>query len=149
MSPHQPNLLPPINLVGADIAEGSTYLTERFVDGFNNSFYGETARLEPSMGYVAPLLDGVWATAPYLHNGSIPTIGALLDSARRPTAWWWSFDSEDYNTVSVGWHHDVVEVGALSRAVYDTTGLGDDGHTFGDALTDDERADLIEDLKTL
>jgi len=31
-------------------------------------------------GYQAPPLDGVWATAPYFHNGSVPTIADVLDS---------------------------------------------------------------------
>jgi hypothetical protein len=39
------------------------------------------------LGYVAPPLDGVWATAPYLHNGSVPTLAALLDTRNRPTYW--------------------------------------------------------------
>ena len=34
----------------------------------------------PFNGYVAPPLDGVWITAPYFHNGSVPTIEAVLNS---------------------------------------------------------------------
>ena len=37
------------------------------------------------MGYQAPPLDGIWASAPYLHNGSVPTLHALLDSKTRPS----------------------------------------------------------------
>jgi len=33
-----------------------------------------------SIGRADPPLDGIWATAPYLHNGSVPTLAALLDS---------------------------------------------------------------------
>src|SRR3954466_7506420 len=36
--------------------------------------------------YVAPPLAGVWATAPYLHNGSVPTLWHLMHPAERPTA---------------------------------------------------------------
>ena len=36
------------------------------------------------IGYQAPPLDGIWATAPYLHNGSVPTLHALLDSSTPP-----------------------------------------------------------------
>ncbi len=39
------------------------------------------------IGYQAPPLYGVWATAPYLHNGSVPNLEALLDSSQRSTLW--------------------------------------------------------------
>ncbi|NKI16817.1 hypothetical protein HCU74_05210 [Spongiibacter sp. KMU-166] len=42
---------------------------------------------ERPLGYTAPPLYGVWATAPYLHNGSVPTIETLLNSAARPKVW--------------------------------------------------------------
>jgi hypothetical protein len=43
--------------------------SDRFIEWFNGSFYGELARAVPAREYIAPPLDGVWATAPYLHNG--------------------------------------------------------------------------------
>jgi mono/diheme cytochrome c family protein len=42
---------------------------------------------ERPIGYAAPPLYGVWATAPYLHNGSVPDAWSLLNSAERPTVW--------------------------------------------------------------
>lgn len=39
------------------------------------------------IGYQAPPLYGVWATAPYFHNGSVPTVAAVLDSRQRSTIW--------------------------------------------------------------
>jgi endo-cleaving rubber dioxygenase len=39
------------------------------------------------IGYQAPPLYGVWATAPYFHNGSVPTVAAVLDSSKRTTIW--------------------------------------------------------------
>ena len=39
------------------------------------------------IGYAAPALHGAWATAPYLHNGSVPTLYHLLRSGERPTFW--------------------------------------------------------------
>lgn len=38
-------------------------------------------------GYLAPPLYGVWASSPYLHNGSIPTLRQVLRSSERPTIW--------------------------------------------------------------
>jgi len=110
-------------------------------------------------GYVAPPLDGIWATAPYLHNGSVPTLAHLLNSKSRPTRFARSYrtDEADYDFERVGWkvmavdkkssERDLVE----RRKVYDTTqpGRGNQGHTFGDDLTDEERRAVIEYLKSL
>jgi hypothetical protein len=38
-------------------------------------------------GYLAPSLQGIWSTAPYMHSGSVPTIGQLLDSSKRAKIW--------------------------------------------------------------
>jgi len=69
--------------------------------------------------------DGIWATAPYLHNGSVPTVEIVLNSRARPTYW--------------------------RRLDLDSTHFEEDtnaGHTF-DHLSTMERRAVIEDLKTL
>jgi mono/diheme cytochrome c family protein len=111
-------------------------------------------------GYQAPPLDGVWATAPYFHNGSVPTLAGVLNSKARPKRFTRSFKTDEaaYDKEKVGWK--VTELRdppdpALSafelRKVYDTAkpGRGNGGHTYGDELTDEERAQVIEYLKTL
>jgi hypothetical protein len=109
-------------------------------------------------GYIAPPLDGVWATAPYLHNGSVPTLEALLNSTKRPQYWIRTFDSSDYNDKTLGWNYTALEYGKdgatdseQRKRLYDTTlpGYSKNGHTFGDHLTDAERRQLLEYLKTL
>jgi mono/diheme cytochrome c family protein len=134
---------------------------DRFLKWFGRSFYGELSQAAPALGYVAPPLDGVWATAPYLHNGSVPTIAALLDSRSRPTYWRFDRDGDDrplYDDVGLGWAYRALEngkAGAMSwderNHIYDTSlpGYGNQGHTFGDDLTDPERLALLEYLKTL
>src|SRR5205823_4790006 len=100
-------------------------------------------------GYQAPPLDGVWATAPYFHNGSVPTIYHVLNSKARPKIYTRSYGTgvEDYDAVKLGWK--VTELrdpprgdlpGIARRAIYDTTlpGRGNTGHTFGDELSDEE-----------
>ncbi|MEO1128258.1 MAG: hypothetical protein AAFX05_00960, partial [Planctomycetota bacterium] len=105
---------------------------------------------EPTRAYIAPPLDGVWATAPYLHNGSVPTLNALLDSTRRPARWRRSFRDDDYDLDAVGWKYEAVDAVTDTRT-YDTTlpGYGNGGHTYGDDLTEAERRALVEYLKTL
>jgi mono/diheme cytochrome c family protein len=72
------------------------------------------------IGYQAPPLYGVWATAPYFHNGSVPTLAQVLDSSRRPAIWQRQlqeqhgikgFDqrfAEAYDPVAVGWKHQAM-----------------------------------------
>lgn len=117
---------------------------------FNASIYGKTAKLEATKGYVAQPLTGVWATAPYFHNGSVPTLEGVLDSTKRPEKFSRSFDSNDYDQKNVGWNF-TLEKEKTSARVYDTTqrGFGNGGHTFGDGLSSDERRALLEFLKTL
>ena len=114
----------------------------------------------PLEGYIAPPLDGVWATAPYLHNGSVPTLELLLNSPARPTRWRRDFGSSQYDLNALGWPHEELspeanlsELSELSdpSEVYDgtVTGYSPQGHTFGDHLSVEERAALIEYLKAL
>ena len=42
---------------------------------------------EKIVGYVTPPLHGVWASAPYFHNGSVPDIWGVLDPESRPDIW--------------------------------------------------------------
>ena len=132
--------------------------SDRFMDWFNRSWFGETARARPAPGYIAPPLDGIWATAPFLHNGAVPTLDTLLDSPRRPTYWTRSFESDDFDPQGVGWRYRALDTGkdgdhaeALRKRIYDTTrpGYSNAGHTFGDVLDPAQRRALIEYLKTL
>src|SRR5262249_34669144 len=113
-----------------------------------------------SDGYQAPPLDGIWATAPYLHNGSVPTVYHLLNSKTRPRIFTRSYRTgkEEYDPEKLGWKIKVLDAVANPklpdferRKIYDTTlpGRGNGGHTFGDDLTEAERMAVIEYLKTL
>lgn len=149
-----PNLLIPESMVQTDsLLFKTNYQNPQFMDWFNKSWYatGEhPARLEAFNGYIAPPLDGVWITAPYLHNGSVPTLEALLDSKQRPTYWQRDFKHPQYDYDKVGWQYTVKD-SADHKKAYNTTlpGYGNYGHTFGDALSDHARKALIEYLKTL
>lgn len=149
-----PNKLVALEVVKTDPIYARYFTqTSDLANWYNESWFGQSApisKLEPSDGYIAPPLDGIWATAPYLHNGSVPTIDDLLNSAQRPTFWKRSGSSHDYNYEKLGWNYQEVEKGK-GDWVYDTThpGYGNQGHTFGDKLSVDGRRAVIEYLKTL
>jgi len=149
-----PNLIIPESVVKTDsLLYKSNYQNPQFVEWFNNSWFAQgdhPARLEPFNGYIAPPLDGVWITAPYFHNGSVPTLEAVLNSKQRPKYWSRDFDNLEYDYQNVGWKftsHDAPK----GTTVYNTDlpGYGNYGHYFGDHLTDKERKAVIEYLKTL
>ena len=156
-----PNLVIPLDVVGTDpeYALAATDGTvDRFYDWVERSPYGEAVDIAPARGYIAPPLDGVWATAPFLHNGSVPDLRSLLDSRLRPQFWQHRVDPRAYDPGVLGWeferlHHGksgVTKPEARAR-VYDTTlpGYGNGGHLFGDGLTEAERTAVIEYLKML
>jgi mono/diheme cytochrome c family protein len=149
-----PNLLIPESIVGTDsMLYKSNFQSPQFIEWFNKSWFAQgdhPARLEPFNGYIAPPLDGIWITAPYLHNGSVPTLEAVLNSKIRPAYWSRDFNNPEYNYAQVGWKFQP-EAGPRGTAVYNTTlpGYGNYGHTFGDKLSDKERKAVIEYLKTL
>jgi mono/diheme cytochrome c family protein len=124
-----------------------------FLDWWDISWFGtshEAAYFEFDEGYYAPPLDGIWATAPYLHNGSIPDLATFLDSSKRPTYWKRDFNNPQYNEDNTGWIYEEVTAGG-DVDVYDTTieGYGNQGHYFADGFTEEERTALLEYLKTL
>jgi len=149
-----PNLLIPEPIVGTDsLLYKSNYQSPQFIEWFNKSWFAQgdhPARLEPFDGYIAPPLDGIWITAPYLHNGSVPSLEALLNSKLRPAYWSRDFNNPQYDYAQVGWKY-TREAGPRGTEVYNTSlpGYGNYGHTFGDQLSDRERKALIEYLKTL
>jgi hypothetical protein len=149
-----PNLLIPESEIRTDsFLYKSNYQSYQFVDWFNNSWFAmgdHPARLEPFNGYIAPPLDGVWITAPYLHNGSVPDLETLLNSRERPAFWSRDFDNPEYDYTKLGWKYSVRD-SADGTTVYDTRlpGYGNYGHVYGDKLSPKERKAIIEYLKTL
>lgn len=108
------------------------------------------AAAAPPGAYAAPPLNGLWSSGPYLHNGSVPSVAALLGLEPRPV------------TFSVGGH--ALDLGRLAiayppghrpfstPAMTDTRrpGLSNAGHeTQVAGLTEQERRDVLEFLKRL
>jgi hypothetical protein len=162
-----PNKIVPLDVIGTDRnrIEG---LSEDWAHYYNESWFAKEQRDDGGVGYKtvnnkgyqAPPLDGVWATAPYLHNASVPTVYHLLNSKSRPNVFTRSYRTDEaaYDREKLGWKVTPVtdeELAAMTayekRKVYDTRlpGRGNGGHTFGDDLSEEERLAVIEYLKSL
>ena len=104
---------------------------------------------EDLIGYVAAFLDGIWLKAPYLHNGSVPTLRDLLEpAANRPKVFWRGYDV--YDQSKVGFVSDSPEAKRVGTRL-DTASKGgsNQGHEFGTRLSATEKDALVEYLKTL
>jgi mono/diheme cytochrome c family protein len=154
-----PNKVVPLKTIGTDPTRYYG-ISKKFHDHYTAGWFGKKYPSKLTAGYQAPPLDGVWATAPYFHNGSVPTVYHVLNSKARPKVFTRSYHTgkEDYDSQRLGWKITVLEKGPGAevpaierRKVYDTTqrGRGNGGHTFGDHLTEKERKAVIEYLKTL
>jgi len=149
-----PDRIVELKEIGTDPAR-AVGVAPRFVAHYNSTWFGEDFPVDEQMvGYQAPPLDGIWASAPYLHNGSVPTLATLLKSSDRPGRYYrpTSTDFDQYDPENVGWKFErPTDSLDKSRSLFDSSrfGLGNGGHTFGDGLSDDARSKLIEYLKTL
>jgi mono/diheme cytochrome c family protein len=159
-----PERLVPIAEVGTDRVRLDS-LSAAARRALNDSWFGHFGadaeadglrdREEPR-GYVAPPLDGIWATAPYFHNGSVPTLWHVLNPRQRPVVW--RRTPTGYDEARVGLEveerTDLPE-GRLRpserRQYFDTRRHGKSaaGHDFADVLDDDQKRALLEYLKTL
>lgn len=106
------------------------------------------------LSYKARSLNGIWATGPYLHNGSVPTLYDLLLPKKRKG----DSDNGEYrpDKFQVGSREfDPLKVGLKSDEyngfLFDTSHRGNSnaGHTYGTGLDKEQRLDLLEYLKSL
>ena len=99
-------------------------------------------------GYANMPLDGVWLRAPYLHNGSVPTLRDLLTPPEdRPKTFYRGHLVYDYENVGFVSSGSAAETSGFR---FDTTerGNGNQGHTYGTDLSEGQITELIEYLKT-
>lgn len=142
----------PLDEIGTDRNRAEHWTVEA-ADEFNRQFdsysWGFDHFQGSTGGYVALALDGVWARAPYLHNGSVPTLRHLLTRPEdRPKVFYRGYDV--YDPANVGFVSDIPSRGGRQYWRYDTgvTGNGNAGHRYGVDLPAAEKDALIEYLKT-
>ena len=107
------------------------------------------------LAYKARPLDGIWATSPYLHNGSVPTLYHLLLAPKnRPTSFYSGSHEFDPKFVGYVWkdkpagpHSQFSTVDGHGKAI---PGNSTAGHDYGvSGLTEADRLALLEYLKSL
>ncbi|KAB2962992.1 cytochrome c [Zoogloea sp.] len=109
-------------------------------------------RFRKTHGYANMPLDGIWLRAPYLHNGSVPSLRDLLEPAsRRPAVFWRGNDL--YDPLRVGFVSDKAEAAGRPLFEFDTRqpgngNAGHEGRAYGTELSADDKAALVEYLKT-
>jgi mono/diheme cytochrome c family protein len=102
-------------------------------------------------GYANHPLDGIWLRAPYLHNGSVPTIRDLLEPPdQRPKVFFRGYDV--FDQANVGFVSNVPGEGGESGRTffrYDTSlpGNGNGGHVYGTTLPEADKRAIVEYLK--
>lgn len=154
-----PNKVVPLEVIGTDPLR-LTKLSKEFRQYMDKTWFGQggSQHIAEPKGYVAPPLDGVWASAPYFHNGSVPTVYGVLTAEARPKYFRRVGTSKDYDTQNLGLKVEVLNASApkdapaeARRRVVDTTlpGLSNTGHLFGFKLSEKEKRQVIEYLKTL
>ena len=100
-------------------------------------------------GYVAMPIVGVWLNAPYLHNGSVPSLTDLLEPPdQRPARFYRGYDV--YDPGRVGFVSESADARAAGD-LFETNqpGNANSGHLYGTTLPPEQKAALIEYLKTL
>lgn len=121
------------------------------------SRYGQDEVIVEPKGYVAPPLNGIWASAPYFHNGSVPTLWHVLHPDQRPKIWKRT-SVDGYDQQKVGLEVDgldaipsYVKTAAEKRWYFDTSKFGKSnrGHDYPNVLNEDEKTSLLEYLKSL
>lgn len=156
-----PNRRIPLEEIGTDPVRLRA-LTEAGRTKYSRSWFahggedGQQQTVTSPDGYVAPPLDGVWASAPYFHNGSVPTLWHVLHPEARPTIWRRSAEAMDEEKIGLQIESvDQVPLTdmdvAVRRSHFDTRrhGKSNAGHDFPAQLSEPDRRAVLEYLKTL
>jgi mono/diheme cytochrome c family protein len=148
----------PIEEVGTDRVRLDA-LSPGHRDAYGQSWFthfGKLPNIKEPGGYVAPPLDGIWASGPYLHNGSVPTLWHVLHPDERPVVWRRAGDGFDWQRVGpqIDTFAELPAEASASwqrREYFDTRAFGKSaaGHDFPKSLNEEERRALLEYLKSI
>ncbi|MBE9053284.1 c-type cytochrome [Nostocales cyanobacterium LEGE 11386] len=142
----------PIQEIGTDPHRLDSYTYET-MSNQNTLYTGYDWRFKnfrKTNGYATMPLDGIWLRAPYLHNGSVPTLRDLLEKPEnRPSKFYRGYDVIDRE--KVGFISTISEEDGNKYFEFDTSkpGNSNSGHLYGTELSPDEKDALVEYMKNL
>jgi len=119
---------------------------DEFKKGVGEFLQAKTINGKVPLGYKARPLNGIWASAPFLHNGSVPSLWELLKKPNDRMRQFYVGNGE-LDPVHVGFS---INSGPFTSK-FDTAipGNSNQGHDYGTDLNDTEKMELIEYIKTL
>jgi cytochrome c peroxidase len=142
----------PIQEIGTDPHRLDSYTYEMLSN--QNTLYASYpwrfSHFRKTNGYANVPLDGIWLRAPYLHNGSVPTLRDLLEvPEKRPKEFYRGYDVFDKE--KVGFVSNVSEENDKKYFKFDTTvpGNSNSGHLYGTELSSEDKDALVEYMKKL
>jgi len=149
----------PLKEIGTDAARLHA-MSAQFSRARNKTGFGQQVPLRPQKGYIAVPLDGIWSRAPYLHNGSIPTLRDLLRPQNKRPTYFYIGTGTAYDLKNIGIYYKPTKINRTQRAgkrlkpsqyKFDTTRTGNSnkGHRYGVTLSVKDVNALLEYLKTL
>ncbi|YAF94490.1 MAG: c-type cytochrome [Nodularia sp. CChRGM 3473] len=142
----------PIQEIGTDPHRLDSYTYET-MSNQNTLYTGYDWRFKnfrKTNGYATMPLDGIWLRAPYLHNGSVPTLRDLLEKPEnRPSKFYRGYDVIDRE--KVGFISTISEEDGNKYFEFDASkpGNSNSGHLYGTELSPDEKDALVEYMKNL
>lgn len=140
-----PNVLVPQDEMNSDNNRWLS-VTDSIAKNMAESKWKNLVQVNQNQGYVATVLEGLWASAPYMHNGSVPTLWHFMRPELRPAKFIVGDQSLDMQKVGIAGL-----VNSTSE-IYDTTlsGRANTGHEKEfETMSEDDKDDLLEFLKTL
>ncbi|MBB3233105.1 hypothetical protein [Halomonas stenophila] len=157
----------PLEQIGTDRHRKDSYteVLRQAQRDYTKGYFWQFSHFRVTDGYANHPLDGLWARAPYLHNGSVPSLWDLLTPRDRPEIF--TIGNDVYDPQRMGFAHQELKGSREDGYVYpdgrpytgsafvlDTRlpGNGNEGHSgpaYGTELSDQEKRDLIEYLKWL
>lgn len=141
----------PVSEVGTDSHRVEIW-TKEAADAYNkyaSDYAWKFSHFRSTNGYAAVPLDGIWTRAPYLHNGSVPTLRTLLETPEnRPKVFYRGYNVFDAKDVGFIWQGEEAQ---REGSRYDTAVVGNSnqGHLWGTQLPAQDKDALVEYMKTL
>jgi mono/diheme cytochrome c family protein len=144
-----PNRLIPQAEINSDPARWQA-ITDDMVRVLNKTKVAKKINAANARGYVAPILNGLWASAPYMHNGSVPTLWHFMRPGERPASFQTGGHAIDFNRVGISYPDGYAPWSTPIRFDTKGPGRGNGGHEKEFAtMPETQKDDLLEYLKLL